>query len=167
MKKDLYKYESENSFDNKIENILDKYGIVSRWDSSKIPQMILLTNKNMENDEEEISVEDFETELKQMKRSVNYLNGQIRELNKKIEKLTDMKLTDELQAFGFQPITKDVLVKYSVKQISRCETLILKEIKETRGDTDPDKISIKYDLPLDLVAGCFDKLLEDGTIGEE
>lgn len=73
----------------------------------------------------------------------------------------------KLVNLGFKPITKEVLKNYSTLEIEKCENIIIKEIKETRGDTDPDKISIKYDLPLDLVAGCFDKLLEDGTIGEE
>ena len=75
--------------------------------------------------------------------------------------------TIKLVNLGFKPITKEVLKNYSAIEIEKCENIIINEIKISNGDTDPDIISKKYDLSLNLVAGCFDKLLEDGIIGEE
>ena len=165
--KNSYTQKEVNRYDNKIniEEIFDDLLSQFNLERPKIPEISILNNKDEK--EEKINLEDFQVELNQIKKSVSYLSGQIKEINNKLKELTDMKITEELNALGFHPVTKEVLVGYPPTEIERCESIILDEIRKTGGDTDPDVISRKHSLPLNLVAGCFDKLLEDGVIGEE
>ena len=61
----------------------------------------------------------------------------------------------KLVNLGFKPITKEVLKNYSILEIEKCENIIINEIKITNGDTDPDIISKKYYLSLNLVSRMF------------
>ena len=61
----------------------------------------------------------------------------------------------KLVNLGFKPITKEVLKNYSTLEIEKCENIIINEIKITTGDTDPDIISKKYYLSLNLVSRMF------------
>lgn len=156
----------KNKFDTDIvSEFLDQFG-EERGLKRSIPY-VSIQSSNKDDEDKEINNEDLKNELKEIKKNINYLRKQVSDLNKKLKELTNIKFIDELRDFGFKPITKEVLKKYSSQEIEKCEKIILDEIKGTNGDTDPDKIAKKYNLPLDLVAGSFSKLLEEGIIGEE
>lgn len=73
----------------------------------------------------------------------------------------------DLAKAGFEPVTAEVLKQYSTNDIVRCEDIIIEEIKSYSGRIDPEDIAMRYEMPLTLVGGCIDKLVEDGIIGED
>ncbi|MFG1414684.1 MAG: hypothetical protein AAE986_00790 [Thermoplasmataceae archaeon] len=137
------------------------------------PKVRLISNESGEadpNEDLEQRVAKLENENMKLKNRIMHLNEifeqQMKEILEKLDIISSQNVEWAFQALGFKPITKEVLKEYDDKNITNCKEIIIKEIRETDGNTDASTISEKYNLPLQLVAGCFDSLLKEKKIGE-
>ncbi len=90
----------------------------------------------------------------------------LRLLTEHVDNVVTERLENTLEEIGFKPITSESLSKFENNDIEKVKSIIIKEIRITNGNTDPGVISLKFNLPFKLVAGCFDLLLSEGKIGE-
>lgn len=138
------------------------------------PKIRLVSNESGNADPNEDlnqRVAKLENEIMKLKNRIMNLNEiferRMGEILEKLEIVSSQNMEWAFQALGFKPITEEVLKQYDDKLITYCKEIIIKEIKETAGDTDASTISEKHNLPLQLVAGCFDSLLKEKKIGEK
>lgn len=104
--------------------------------------------------------------IRKMQQMESGFNKRIRMLIDRFEERSHENAKTVLRNLGFEPLTEAELVKFDKDEVLRCKKLIKQEIQETNGYTDASVISQKYELPLKLVAGCFDSMLKEGEIGE-
>ncbi len=118
-------------------------------------------------------VSDLETKIETMEREIKRLRKQLDNnikimdfLKESLETVIEKRVNETLEDIGFSPITSAVLSEYDVKEVEKCKSTIIEEIKLTNGVTDASDIAKKYGFPTRLVAGCFDYLLSEGKIGQ-
>lgn len=141
--------------------------------SGTFPLKVVSKESNEDYENSKNRLEAFKKELNEIKKSIARIDRRNLELKKRLELLINNEKTvskassiDTLQEIGFKPITDDILKNYREEDVVKCKEIIKEEIITSDGLTDPLMISEKYNLPLELVAGCFDSLLKTGEIGE-
>jgi hypothetical protein len=188
--------EDQNKLFKRLANLIEKYGAeepitdlenpeieevindilkVGDYPNPKetFPLKVVSKELNEDDDDSKNRLEVLNKELKEIKKSITRLERQNLDLKKRLELLTNNEKNrlkansiETLQEIGFKPITMDILKNYSEEEAEKCKRIIKEEIRTSNGRTDPLVISEKNNLPLELVAGCFDFLLKTGEIGE-